>query len=124
MPSTRRSDSIRLDLPLGGRSRYGDEVRPVKSDSVTREQKTLSIPPEAPNPRIRGFHLLTPLFRATIPAGPRAPRGLSRPVPGRQDSFSRYQEEVTLTLALLEQHEPSRPTTASSGRARASGPVV
>ena len=37
VPSTRRSDSIRLDLPLGGLLTLRRRFRPVKDGSGTRE---------------------------------------------------------------------------------------
>jgi len=56
VPSTRRSDSIRLDLPLGGRSRYGDDFARSRTAPTPVSRETLSLPPTGTNPRSADFH--------------------------------------------------------------------
>ena len=56
MPSTHRSDSIRLDLPLGGRPRYGDDFARSRTAPTPVSRETLSLPPTGTNPRSADFH--------------------------------------------------------------------
>jgi hypothetical protein len=56
VPSTRRSDSIRLDLPLGGRPRYGDDFARSRTAPTPVSRETLSLPPTGTNPRSADFH--------------------------------------------------------------------
>ena len=91
MPSTRHSDSIRLDLPLGGWPRYGADAARSRATPVPVSKGTLSTESRCPNPsmqflRRRGSDL----------------RGVN---PGRLDACSVDDQQMALPLALLEEDE-------------------
>ena len=102
MPSTRRSDSIRLDLPLGGRPRYGDDFARSRTAPAPVSRETLSLPPAGTNPRSADSQPKRH-FPAVI-AVVREPRGAG---PSQVDRSSVDHQEVAIPAPLLEQHVPS-----------------
>ena len=86
VPSTRHSDSIRLDLPLGGRPRYGDDFARSRTSPAPVSRETLSLPPMGANPRSPDFRPKRHFFNViSVVREPRGRQEFSRP-PGDGDS--------------------------------------